>query len=109
MGGPAIAYDTSKGGIWNLTKSDAFVYARKGIRVNSVHPGYIITPLFTKLASKEPAGLEAAIKREGGRIPMGRMGEAEEIANGILFLASDEASYITGIELVIDGGCYNMI
>jgi NAD(P)-dependent dehydrogenase (short-subunit alcohol dehydrogenase family) len=109
MGGPAIAYDTSKGGIWNLTKSDAFVYARKGIRVNSVHPGYIITPLFTKLASKEPAGLEAAIKREGGRIPMGRMGEAVEIANGILFLASDEASYITGIELVIDGGCYNMI
>jgi NAD(P)-dependent dehydrogenase (short-subunit alcohol dehydrogenase family) len=109
MGGPAIAYDTSKGGIWNLTKSDAFVYSRKGIRVNSVHPGYIITPLFTKMASKEPAGLDAAIKREGGRIPMGRMAQPEEIAYGILFLASDEASYITGIELVIDGGCYNMI
>jgi NAD(P)-dependent dehydrogenase (short-subunit alcohol dehydrogenase family) len=109
LGGPAIPYNTSKGGIRNLTKSDAFMYSRKGIRVNSVHPGYIITPLFTKMASKEPAGLDAAIKREGGKIPMGRMGGAEEIANGILFLASDEASYVTGIELIIDGGCYNMI
>jgi NAD(P)-dependent dehydrogenase (short-subunit alcohol dehydrogenase family) len=58
------------------------------------------------MASKEPDGLEAAIKREGGKIPLGRMGKAEEIANGILFLASDEASYITGVELIIDGGCY---
>ena len=89
-----------------MTKSDAYLYSRKGIRFNSVHPGYIITPLFTKLASKEPDGLEVAIKREGGKIPMGRMGQAEEIANGILFLASDEASYITGVELIIDGGCY---
>jgi NAD(P)-dependent dehydrogenase (short-subunit alcohol dehydrogenase family) len=104
LAGPAIAYNTSKGGIRNLTKSDAYMYSRKGIRVNSVHPGFIITPLFTKLASKEPDGLDAAIKREGGKIPIGRMGEAQEIANGILFLASDEASYITGIELIIDGG-----
>jgi NAD(P)-dependent dehydrogenase (short-subunit alcohol dehydrogenase family) len=106
LGGPAIPYNTSKGGIRNLTKSDAYMYSRKNIRVNSVHPGYIITPLFTNMASKEPDGLEAAIKRESGRIPMGRMGKAEEIANGILFLASDEASYITGTELIIDGGCY---
>jgi NAD(P)-dependent dehydrogenase (short-subunit alcohol dehydrogenase family) len=104
LAGPAIPYNTSKGGIRNLTKSDAYMYSRKNIRVNSVHPGFIITPLFTKLASKEPEGLEVAIKREGGRIPIGRMGEAQEIANGILFLASDEASYITGIELIIDGG-----
>jgi NAD(P)-dependent dehydrogenase (short-subunit alcohol dehydrogenase family) len=106
LGGPAHPYNTSKGGIRNMTKSDAFLYSRKGIRFNSVHPGYIITPLFTNMASKEPDGLEAAIKREGGKIPMGRMGQAEEIANGILFLASDEASYITGVELIIDGGCY---
>ena len=104
LAGPAIPYNTSKGGIRNMTKSDAYMYSRKNIRVNSVHPGFIITPLFTKLASKEPDGLEVAIKREGGRIPLGRMGEAEEIAKGILFLASDEASYITGIELIIDGG-----
>ena len=104
LAGPAIPYNTSKGGIRNMTKSDAYMYSRKNIRINSVHPGFIITPLFTKMASKEPDGLDAAIKREGGRIPLGRMGEAEEIANGILFLASDEASYITGIELIIDGG-----
>jgi len=106
LGGPALPYNTSKGGIRNMTKSDAFLYSRKGIRFNSVHPGFIITPLFTKMASKEPEGLEVAIKREGGKIPMGRMGKAEEIANGILFLASDESSYITGVELIIDGGCY---
>ena len=106
LGGPALPYNTSKGGIRNMTKSDAYLYSRKGIRFNSVHPGFIITPLFTNMASKEPDGLEAAIKREGGKIPLGRMGKAEEIANGILFLASDEASYITGVELIIDGGCY---
>ncbi len=104
LGGPALPYNTSKGGIRNMTKSDAFIYARKGIRFNSVHPGFIVTPLFTKLASKEPEGVEVAIKREGGNIPMGRMGQPEEIAAGILFLASDESSYITGAELVIDGG-----
>lgn len=108
LGGPALPYNTSKGGIRNLTKSEAFLYSRKNIRFNSVHPGYIITPLFTNLASKEPQGLDAAIKREGERIPLGRMGGPEEIAAGILFLASDESSYVTGAELVIDGGCLMM-
>jgi len=108
LGGPALPYNTSKGGIRNLTKSEAFLYSRKNIRFNSVHPGYIITPLFTNLASKEPQGVDAAIKREGERIPLGRMGQPEEIAAGILFLASDESSYITGAELVIDGGCLMM-
>ncbi len=105
LGGPAHPYNTSKGGIRNMTKSDAFIYSRRNLRFNSVHPGFIITPLFTNMASKEPDGLEAAIKRQGANIPMGRMGKADEIAAGILFLASDEASYITGAELVIDGGC----
>lgn len=105
LGGPAIAYNASKGGIRNLTKSDAYMYSRQNIRVNSVHPGYMITPLFTAVAEKSPLGLEGSIRKEGERIPMGRMGKAEEIANGILFLVSDEASYITGIELIIDGGC----
>jgi 3(or 17)beta-hydroxysteroid dehydrogenase len=79
-------------------------YARRGIRFNSVHPGYIITPLFKKLAANSPGGVEGSIKTEGERIPVGRMGLPEEIANGILFLASDESSYVTGLEMIIDGG-----
>jgi NAD(P)-dependent dehydrogenase (short-subunit alcohol dehydrogenase family) len=104
LGGPTPIYCASKGGIRTLTKADAITYARRGIRFNSVHPGYIITPLFTNLAAKSPGGVEGSIKAEGERIPMGRMGRPEEIANGILFLASDESSYITGLELIIDGG-----
>ena len=104
LGGPAHPYNTSKGGIRSMTKSNAWTYAKEGIRVNSVHPGYINTPLFQKLASASAQGLEASIQATGARIPMGRMGTPEDIANGILYLASDEASYVTGCELVIDGG-----
>lgn len=104
LGGPAHIYNTSKGGIRGMTKSAAYIYAREGIRINSVHPGYVNTPLFQRMASASPAGLEASIKSAGDRIPLGRMGSPEDIANGILYLASDEASYVTGSELVIDGG-----
>jgi NAD(P)-dependent dehydrogenase (short-subunit alcohol dehydrogenase family) len=104
LGGPTPAYCSSKGGIRALTKADAVTYARRGIRFNSVHPGYIITPLFKKLAANSPGGVEGSIKAEGEKIPMGRMGTPEEIASGILFLASDESSYITGLEMIIDGG-----
>ncbi len=104
LGGPTPVYCSSKGGIRTLTKADAVTYARQNIRFNSVHPGYIITPLFKNLAAKTPQGVEGSIKQEGERIPMGRMGMPEEIASGILFLASDESSYITGLELIIDGG-----
>jgi NAD(P)-dependent dehydrogenase (short-subunit alcohol dehydrogenase family) len=104
MAGPTHVYCTSKGGVRHMTKSDACVYAAEGIRVNSVHPGYIVTPLFTNLAAKSKLGVEGSIQDEASRIPLGRMGRPEDIANGILYLASDEASYVTGIELVIDGG-----
>ena len=104
LGGPTPVYCSSKGGIRTLTKADAVTYARQNIRFNSVHPGYIITPLFKILAAKTPQGVEKSIEMEGERIPMGRMGMPEEIASGILFLASDESSYITGLELIIDGG-----
>jgi NAD(P)-dependent dehydrogenase (short-subunit alcohol dehydrogenase family) len=104
LGGPTPAYCSSKGGIRTLTKADAVTYARQNIRFNSVHPGYIITPLFRKLAANSPEGVEGSVKAEGEKIPMGRMGTPEEIANGILFLASDESSYITGLEMIIDGG-----
>jgi NAD(P)-dependent dehydrogenase (short-subunit alcohol dehydrogenase family) len=104
LGGPTPVYCSSKGGIRTLTKADAVTYARQNIRFNSVHPGYIITPLFKNLAAKTPLGVEKSIEREGANIPMGRMGTPEEIANGILYLASDESSYVTGLELIIDGG-----
>jgi NAD(P)-dependent dehydrogenase (short-subunit alcohol dehydrogenase family) len=103
MAGPTTVYCTSKAALRHLTKSDAVNYARDNIRFNSVHPGYIITPLFRKLAEKM-GPVEESIEKEGKAIPLGRMGMPEEIASGILFLASDEASYVTGTELVIDGG-----
>ena len=100
-------YDTSKGGMRSMTKSDALVYAKNNIRVNSVHPGNIITPLFRKIVDKIGGGLENTIKLLSTMCPMDRMGNPEEIAYGILFLASDESSYVTAAELVMDGGMFN--
>lgn len=100
-------YDTSKGAIRSMSKSDALVYAKYNIRVNSVHPGNIITPLFRKIVDKIGGGLENTIKLLSTMCPMDRMGNPEEIAYGILFLASDESSYVTAAELVIDGGMLN--
>jgi NAD(P)-dependent dehydrogenase (short-subunit alcohol dehydrogenase family) len=103
-GGGNPTYNSAKGGLRLMTKADALVYAKNNIRVNSVHPGYIQTPLFRKIAVTMPLGVEGSIKDLSAAIPMGRMGFAEDIANGILFLASDDSSYITGSELIIDGG-----
>ncbi len=100
-------YDTSKGGMRAMTKSDALVYAKSNIRVNSIHPGNIDTPLFRMLVEKIGGGLEKTIKMLSAMCPLDRMGTPEEIANGVLFLASDESSYITATELVIDGGMLN--
>jgi NAD(P)-dependent dehydrogenase (short-subunit alcohol dehydrogenase family) len=97
-------YDTSKGGMRAMSKSDAIQLARFNIRVNSVHPGNIATPLFEKLVEKIGGGLEFTHEILGAMCPLDRMGRPEEIAYGILFLASDEASYVTATELVIDGG-----
>jgi NAD(P)-dependent dehydrogenase (short-subunit alcohol dehydrogenase family) len=104
LAGPATIYNTSKAAIRHLTKNDAVNYAKNKIRFNSVHPGFIVTPLFKKLAAKSPLGVEGSIRTEGAGIPLGRMGYPDDIANGILYLASDESSYVTGAELVIDGG-----
>ncbi|MBN2239860.1 MAG: glucose 1-dehydrogenase [Dehalococcoidales bacterium] len=98
-------YDTSKGGMRAMTKSDAILYARDKIRFNSVHPGNIKTPLFEKLVSQEePKGLDHAVNMLSVTNPLNRMGTPEDIAYGILYLASDESSYVNGAELVIDGG-----
>ena len=92
-------YNASKGAVRLLTKAAAIQYASEGIRINSVHPGTILTPM----SEAGRADLEH-YKTTLARIPMGRWGQPDEIAYGVLYLASDESSYVTGSELVIDGG-----
>jgi cyclopentanol dehydrogenase len=100
VGSPgSTAYPASKGAIRLLTKSTAIQYAREGIRANSVHPGLIETPM-TERISANPESLHRYISGT----PLGRMGEPDDVAYGVLFLASDESSFMTGSELVIDGG-----
>ena len=94
-----MAYNASKGAVRLMTKSAAVQYARKGIRVNSVHPG-VMPPMRTSKATADPAFREKML----AGVPMGRAGRVEEVAYAVLFLASDEASYITGTEVVVDGG-----
>jgi cyclopentanol dehydrogenase len=93
------AYNASKGAVRLLTKSTAIQYAKEGIRVNSVHPGGTITPM-TEARRSDPDVYKGGVYPN----PMARWAEPEEIAYGVLFLASDESSYMTGSELVIDGG-----
>ena len=99
----APAYCASKGGVLMLTKSTALELAPLGVRVNSVHPGFIETPMVATVFHNAENGNEM---RDGiiARHAMGRLGVAREIADGIVFLASDESSFMTGAELVIDGG-----
>jgi NAD(P)-dependent dehydrogenase (short-subunit alcohol dehydrogenase family) len=92
-------YSASKGAVRLLTKTTALQYAREGIRVNSVHPGPIETPM-TAARRSDPAVKAMMVSR----IPLGRYGQANEVAYGVVYLASDEASFVTGSELVIDGG-----
>lgn len=93
------AWSAAKGVITTFTRSAALQHAGKRIRINSVHPGYADTPLTAQRFS-DPAVRQALLDRT----PMGRLGTAEDIANGVLFLASDESSLVTGSELVTDGG-----
>ena len=92
-------YQASKGAVRLLTKLTALQYAKERIRANSVHPGPIITPM-TEGRRADPT----IFARMTSRIPLGRYGEAEEVAYGVLYLASDESRFVTGSELVIDGG-----
>jgi cyclopentanol dehydrogenase len=99
----STAYNASKGAVRILTKSTAVQYAAEGIRCNSVHPGPIDTQMIRE-AFPDDDVRNARI----GAIPLGRMGDMYDVAKGVLFLASDEASYMTGSELVIDGGATAM-
>ena len=92
-------YQSSKGAVRLLTKVTALQYARQGIRCNSVHPGPINTPMTAGRRDDQ-----SNYTRMLSRIPIGRYGEPEEIANGVLYLASDDSGWVTGSELVMDGG-----
>jgi len=96
---PQIAYTASKGAVLAMTRETAAIYARRGVRANALCPGPVMTPLLAKFLSDD-----AKRERRLVHIPMGRFGEAHEIVNGALFLASNESSWMTGQSLVIDGG-----
>ncbi len=100
----AAAYCASKGGVALLTKSMALAYATHGIRVNAVCPGWVETRMFQQEADRRGVTLQAYRRHAGAQHPMGRVGRPEEIAEVVLFLASDAASYITGSLVVADGG-----
>lgn len=99
-GGRTSSYAASKGAVRLLTKSTAIQYAGESIRCNSVHPGVIETPMTTPVMLNTQEGRDLNASRH----PLGRVGQPEDIAYGVLFLASDESSFMTGSELVIDGG-----
>jgi NAD(P)-dependent dehydrogenase (short-subunit alcohol dehydrogenase family) len=96
---PQIAYTASKGAVLAMTREIAVIYARQGIRANALCPGPVMTPLLAKFLSDD-----ARRDRRLVHIPMGRFGDPAEIANGALFLASDESSWMTGQSLIVDGG-----
>ncbi|MCU1455503.1 MAG: putative short-chain dehydrogenase/reductase [Acidimicrobiales bacterium] len=96
---PQIAYTTSKGAVLSMTREIAVMYAARGIRVNALCPGPVLTPLLAQYLSDDEKR-----RRRLVHIPMGRFGEAEEMVKGALFLASDDSSYMTGQSLLIDGG-----
>ncbi|SIS40076.1 SDR family NAD(P)-dependent oxidoreductase [Salimicrobium flavidum] len=93
------SYSASKGAVRTISKSASTTYGKQGIRVNAVFPGVIETPMTKKL--KESGGMLEQLEQA---TPLGRLGRPEDVANAVLFLASDDADYITGAELVIDGG-----
>lgn len=100
FGGPAVpAYSASKGGVMQLTKSLAVAWAKEGIRVNAVAPGWIATPL-TRALQDDAARSQVILDRT----PMARWGTPEDVAKAVLFLASDQADFITGAILPVDGG-----
>lgn len=103
IGDPTLAaYNASKGGVRLFTKSSALHCAKSGykIRVNSIHPGYIWTPMVRGLTKEDAAAKQKLVDLH----PIGHLGEPDDIAYGILYLASDESKFVTGSELVIDGG-----
>ncbi|MCA3575317.1 MAG: glucose 1-dehydrogenase [Aestuariivirga sp.] len=102
--GGIAPYHASKGAVRLMTKNDAITYAPERIRVNSIHPGYIWTPMVENHLRAISDDLEAAKAAAGSVHPLGHMGEPDDIAWAVVWLASEEAKFVTGAEIVIDGG-----
>jgi NAD(P)-dependent dehydrogenase (short-subunit alcohol dehydrogenase family) len=106
VGAPDVPpYHASKGAVTLMTRTDALIYAADRIRVNSVHPGFIWTPMVEHhLRDSGATDMDAARAETDKLHPLGHMGEPDDIAWGVVYLASDESKFMTGAELVIDGG-----
>ena len=105
-GSAQVAYAATKAGVIQLSRVVAVQYAKRGVRVNTVIPGQLHTPMVeTRLAKQRTGGdVEALLKQRAARIPLAASGDGRDTANAVLFLASDEARFITGTEIVVDGG-----
>ncbi|NYT61927.1 SDR family oxidoreductase [Alcaligenaceae bacterium] len=104
-GKPQVGYAAAKAALMQMTATTAVIYAKDGIRLNSVVPGLMFTPLVERLASKYAGGdFEGFVAHRHQQVPTGSMGDAWDVAHAVAFLASDESKYITGQQLVVDGG-----
>ncbi len=101
---PPYLYHAAKGAVRVMTKSDAICYAADKIRVNSIHPGWLWTPMLESVGLNSTEGPEKFHARILSRLPLGHYGEPIDVAYGVLYLASDESKFVTGAELIIDGG-----
>jgi NAD(P)-dependent dehydrogenase (short-subunit alcohol dehydrogenase family) len=105
VGKPQVAYAAAKAGLMQFSRTTAVIYASKGIRLNCVVPGLMHTPLIDGLAAKYAAGdIAGFVAHRNRQVPMGRMGDAWDVAHATLFLAADESRYVTGTEIIVDGG-----
>ena len=105
IGKPQVGYAAAKAGLMQLTKTTAVIHAKDNVRVNCVVPGLMQTPMLNRLAEKYAGGdLDGFIAKRNAMVPMRRMGNAQDVANAVLFLAADESSYVTATEIVVDGG-----
>jgi NAD(P)-dependent dehydrogenase (short-subunit alcohol dehydrogenase family) len=104
-GKPQVAYAAGKAALMQFTLTTAVLYAERGVRLNSVVPGLMFTPLVRRLADKYAKGdFDGFVAHRHRQVPMGRMGDAWDVANAALFLVSDESKYITAQQIVVDGG-----
>jgi NAD(P)-dependent dehydrogenase (short-subunit alcohol dehydrogenase family) len=105
VGKPQVAYAAGKAALMQLTQTTAVIYADRGVRLNCVAPGLVFTPLVKRLADKYAKGdFDGFVAHRHKQVPAGYMGDAWDVANTVVFLASDESRYITGQTIVVDGG-----